>query len=400
MRMRRSSSRVATQATANINGASLPFKIIAQEYFFPNPIMMPHQENIAEQIKKCIKSYPGLRARDIGNKLDLERSTVNSYLYTKKPPALGNEVYQDSNYGWHLTKASLDKEQLNVGNPIIQESPSANTKNLVSLDNNFIPSPISTQLDDHFSLEITLIEAFQGVHKTIYNGHENVAVYIPPRTQPGTKICIPGKGSCHPSNPRKGNLYCHIDLAPDDSMKLSGNDILCQALITSSLATRGGEVEIQTLDGIIRINISPGVKSGDKLKLKHRGWLNQYNIRGDQYIYLEIIESSSAITKTPKLDEAYPLDVVVEVFRDPDYLELSDNNQAKLAEFLEKARQRQEQEKNLAKVQKTQLLIIITSASFWLAVAVGGVAIYGGLKLIPQFLPPVPLEQPSNNDTP
>ena len=359
--------------------------------------MMSYQKSVAEQIKKCIESYPGLRAKDIGKRLGLSRSTVNSYLYTKRPPALGNEVYQDMNYGWHLTKTVSEKLKPKVGS---FESQKFDTiKN--STEPKVNPTPyVSTQLDYHTTVKITLKEAFQGVYKTINYGNENINIFIQPYTRPGTKICVPGKGMYHPSNNQIGNLYCHIELIPDDLMQLSGNDILSQISITNTLAMRGGSVEVQTLDGPIQVQIPPGVKSGDKFKIKHKGWLSQSNIRGDQYIHLEVTEIMTIMPKTPELDTSYSFDIVEEVFRDPDYLELSDNDQSKLIEFLEKARQRQEQQRNLIKYQKPQLLIIITSPSFWIAVAIAGAAIYSGLKLMPQFLAPAPLEpleQP--NDT-
>ena len=348
---------------------------------------MSHKENIAEQIRICMKSYPGLRAKDIASKLGLTRSVVNSYLYTKRSPALGNEVYQDSNYGWHLTKESLEKEKM----------PTASFTKRLPITNhlsNSKPDVISapyTRLDYYTSVRVNLREAFHGVYKTIHNGHDNVTIYIPPYTRPETQICIEGKGL------HQGNLYCRIDLEPDDPLKLSGDDILSKITITDVLINQGGEIEVETLDGILKTKLPPNLKSGNHLKISQKGWLNRFNIRGDQYIHVEIIQSNIIKTEPYQLDKAYSLDVVEEVFRDPDYLDLSDNDQAKLAEFLEKARQRQEQKKSLVKSQKSQLLAIITSTSFWIVVTLGGLSIYGGVRFFSEFLLLESIEQPVND---
>lgn len=61
----------------------------------------------ASKIRACFKANPGLRAKDIAKLVGLRRETVNSYLYSRQSGALGHEVMQDDNYGWHL------KETLN-----------------------------------------------------------------------------------------------------------------------------------------------------------------------------------------------------------------------------------------------------------------------------------------------
>jgi DnaJ-class molecular chaperone len=334
-----------------------------------------------------------MRAKDIGRVLGLQRSTVNAYLYSQKPNALGKDVYQDSNYGWHLKSAiaSGTRRERPAYQPRKQSTAQASRPYVES----------QSSLDRYISVQISLEDAFKGARKTIQDGNTTVALDIPPRTRPGTQICVRGKGATDHSVNRRGNLYCWVNLSPDSPFALSGNDVILRTSIDSSLAAEGGKLQVLTLDGSVKVSVPSGVKTGTKLRLKQKGWTTSAGGRGDQYIHLEVRASRPHVVTTPtpvstdsKSETNYPPEVIQEVFRDPDYALLSDNEQGKLAEMLEKAelaRQRQD----LAKTQKLHPLAVLTSGWFWFAVPMGGMLTYGGLRLAPQFMPtpPTPIEQ-------
>jgi hypothetical protein len=135
--------------------------------------------------------------------------------------------------------------------------------------------------------------------------------------------------------------------------------------------------------------------------LKQKGWPTSAGGRGDQYIHLEVKETRPHVVTTPtpastdsKTEKAYSPEVIQEVFRDPDYALLNDDEQGKLAEMLEKAELARQQQ-DLAKRQNPHPLAVLTSGWFWVAVAMGGMLTYGGLRFVPQFMPtpPTPIEQ-------
>jgi len=43
-----------------------------------------YSEATAKKIRSCVNANPGIRAKEIGQRIGLTRSTVNSYLYSKK----------------------------------------------------------------------------------------------------------------------------------------------------------------------------------------------------------------------------------------------------------------------------------------------------------------------------
>lgn len=118
--------------------------------------------------------------------------------------------------------------------------------------------------------------------------------------------------------------------------------------------------------------------------------------RGGQYTHLEVRELRTAVPSNPQPTKLYSSEVIREVFRNDDYAMLSDNEQGKLAEMLAEAELAQRRQKqDLTSVHKPQLLKVLTTGWFWFGVALGGMAIYGGLQLAPQLLqsPPVPVKQ-------
>lgn len=52
--------------------------------------------NLSQEILKALNEKPGQKARELARKLNVERSDVNSILFSK----LRSKVYQDSQYRW------------------------------------------------------------------------------------------------------------------------------------------------------------------------------------------------------------------------------------------------------------------------------------------------------------
>ena len=70
-----------------------------------------------------------------------------------------------------------------------------------------------------------------------------------------------------------------------------GNDLYCVIPISMTQSSLGGDLEVQTIDGIrIKVKIPSGVQHGKMLRVKGRGvpYLNSKDHRGDMYIKLQI----------------------------------------------------------------------------------------------------------------
>ena len=66
-----------------------------------------------------------------------------------------------------------------------------------------------------------------------------------------------------------------------------GNDVSLTFPITFAEAVQGGEVQVPTLDGSVRMTIPAGVSSGQRLKLSGKG-IKSGSASGDQFVELQI----------------------------------------------------------------------------------------------------------------
>lgn len=86
-----------------------------------------------------------------------------------------------------------------------------------------------------------------------------------------------------------GDLYLKITVEPHPLFKIEGTDIYCQIPITPSEAVLGGQVEAPTLDGLVKMTIPPGVRSGQRLRLAGKGYPSDKGKRGDQLVEIQIV---------------------------------------------------------------------------------------------------------------
>jgi len=86
-----------------------------------------------------------------------------------------------------------------------------------------------------------------------------------------------------------GDLYLKIAVSPHPFFKLEGYDVAIQVPITPSEAALGIPVEVPTLDGWVKMNIPPGVKSGQRLRLANKGYPDEQGKRGDQLVEIQIV---------------------------------------------------------------------------------------------------------------
>jgi curved DNA-binding protein len=99
----------------------------------------------------------------------------------------------------------------------------------------------------------------------------------------GQRIRLRGQGIAG------GDLYLKIDVSPHAFFKLQGSDIFCQVPITPAEAALGGLVELPTLDGLVKMNLPNGVRSGQRLRLAEKGYPDDAGKRGDQIVELQIV---------------------------------------------------------------------------------------------------------------
>lgn len=90
-----------------------------------------------------------------------------------------------------------------------------------------------------------------------------------------------------------GDLFLKITVSEHEFFKLEGDNISCELPLTPSEAVLGGDIEVPTLDGWVKIKLPPGVVSSQVLRLAEKGYPDGKGSRGDQLVEIKIVPPKS-----------------------------------------------------------------------------------------------------------
>ncbi len=116
-----------------------------------------------------------------------------------------------------------------------------------------------------------------------------ISVKVPAGVEDGVRLRVRGEGEAGARKGERGDLYVFIHVASDEFFERQGDDILCEIPITYSVAALGGEVDVPTLSGNVKMKIPPGIQSGKVLRLKGKGSPSMHGYgRGDQLVQIQV----------------------------------------------------------------------------------------------------------------
>lgn len=151
--------------------------------------------------------------------------------------------------------------------------------------------------DQEAILKLTFSEAFRGVQKRLNLGSEVIDVRIPAGAKTGSRVRVKGKGALNPYNQQRGDLYLKIDLENHPFFQFEGENLVCEVPITPDEAVLGGAIDVPTPDGMVTVKIPSGIRSGQSLRLRGKGWVQPKGGRGDQLVKI-VIEVPKSISTT------------------------------------------------------------------------------------------------------
>lgn len=133
-------------------------------------------------------------------------------------------------------------------------------------------------------LQITMEEAYKGAMRLIQENGKQKQVRIPPGVRTGSKVRVAGVG------PNGTDLYLIIDVVEDSRFERRGNDLHTTATVDVFTAILGGEAQVETLDGTIKMNVPAGTQPEQVFRLAGRGMPHVKNSeqKGDLYVRLKV----------------------------------------------------------------------------------------------------------------
>ncbi|MGF1460590.1 MAG: DnaJ C-terminal domain-containing protein [Leptolyngbyaceae cyanobacterium] len=154
-------------------------------------------------------------------------------------------------------------------------------------------SPSSATFDQEAKISLTLSEAFRGTQKRLKIGDDEVQVRIPAGAKQGTKVRLRGKGQLNPYSRQRGDIYLVVNLLPHHIFQFEGDNLVCEVPIAPDEAVLGSKIQVPTPDGSVTMNLPAGVKSGQSLRLRGKGWPKPKGGRGDQLVRVVITPPKS-----------------------------------------------------------------------------------------------------------
>lgn len=100
---------------------------------------------------------------------------------------------------------------------------------------------------------------------------KTLSVKIPAGVDSGDKIRLSGEGEAGAKGAPAGDLYVFVDVAKHDIFERQGNDLYCEVPLAMTTACLGGEIEVPTLEGRVKIKIPAETQTGKLFRVRGKG---------------------------------------------------------------------------------------------------------------------------------
>lgn len=163
-------------------------------------------------------------------------------------------------------------------------------------------NPPGISADAEAELTLTFTEALKGVEKRLtIGGTETITVRIPPGAKPNSRIRVKGKGQVNPLTQARGDLYLKVKLESHPFFKFDQENLVCDLPIAPDEAVLGAKVEVPTPTGMVSLTIPTGIKSGQALRLRGKGWPRTKGGASDLVVKIQIMPPSPLSSEEKEL---------------------------------------------------------------------------------------------------
>ena len=108
----------------------------------------------------------------------------------------------------------------------------------------------------------------------VVRDEEVITINIPAGVADGMQLTVSGKGNAAPRNGINGDLLVLIEEEQHPELIRDESNLIYNLLLSVPTATLGGQVEIPTLEGPVKVNIAEGTQPGKVLRLRGKGLPN------------------------------------------------------------------------------------------------------------------------------
>ena len=100
---------------------------------------------------------------------------------------------------------------------------------------------------------------------------KTLSVKVPAGVDTGDRIRLAGEGEAGEMGGPPGDLYVQIRVKEHAIFTREDNDLYCEVPISITVAALGGELDVPTLDGKLKLKIPPGTQTGKMFRMRGKG---------------------------------------------------------------------------------------------------------------------------------
>ena len=113
---------------------------------------------------------------------------------------------------------------------------------------------------------------------------------IPVGVKDGSRVRAAGEGESGANGGASGDLYLRVRIRPHPVFERKGNDLHTKVAVPVTTAVLGGEAQVPTITGSVRLKIPETTQNGQVFRLKGHGMpaVGKPDDRGDLYATVEV----------------------------------------------------------------------------------------------------------------
>jgi len=145
--------------------------------------------------------------------------------------------------------------------------------------------------DLNYVLDVDFTEAVKGGERVVEVNGQVLHIRIPQGARSGTRIKFEGLGEKASGKDGRalpsGDLYITLRVGSHPYFQRDGDDIYSEKFLAFSNLVLGGDVEIETVNGLVRLKIPQGTPPGSEFRIKGKGMKSRYG-QGDHYVRISL----------------------------------------------------------------------------------------------------------------
>lgn len=129
---------------------------------------------------------------------------------------------------------------------------------------------------------------------------KTLSVKVPPGVDTGDRIRLSGEGEMGMEGGPSGDLYVQVAVKEHSIFSRDGRNLYCEVPISITDASLGGELEVPTLDGRVKLKIPTETQTGKLFRLRNKGVSPVRGGPAGDLLCRVIVETPVKLTKRQK----------------------------------------------------------------------------------------------------